>query len=76
MSTKYADHQNVLYEICNEPNGSANWQDVKTYASAVIPVIRRHAPNAVILVGSPTWSQDMPPAAEIWITTRLPSGRI
>lgn len=40
MSALYADYNNVIYEICNEPNGGTGWQDIKTYAEAVIPVIR------------------------------------
>ncbi len=63
MSKKYADHKNVLFEICNEPNGGTTWADVKEYAETVIPVIRKNAPNAIILVGTPTWSQDVDQAA-------------
>ena len=63
MSKKYADNPHVLYEICNEPNGGTSWADVKKYALEVIPVIRRNAPEAVVIVGSPTWSQDVDLAA-------------
>lgn len=59
MSETYADHTNVLYEICNEPNGYATWESVKSYAEEVIPVIRENDPDAVIIVGTPTWSQDI-----------------
>ncbi len=60
MSEKYADYPNVIYEICNEPNGYATWSgDVKPYAEEVIPVIRRNDPDSVIIVGTPTWSQDI-----------------
>lgn len=55
----YKDHDNIIYEICNEPNTSADWNAVKSYAEAVIPVIRSNDSDAVILVGSPTWSQDI-----------------
>ena len=58
MSEKYASCNNVLYEICNEPNGCA-WSDVKAYADEVIPVIRAHAPHALIICGTTTWSQDV-----------------
>lgn len=68
MSEKYADHNNVLYEICNEPNGSTTWNDVKSYAEQVIPVIRSNAPDAVILVGTPNWSQYVDQAAADPIT--------
>ncbi len=63
ITTEYADYTNIIYEICNEPNGHATWESVKSYANEVIPVIRAHDENAVILVGSPTWSQDIDKAA-------------
>lgn len=57
MSEKYADYGNVIYEICNEPNGGVSWKDVKKYAEEVIPVIRANDPYGIILVGTPQWSQ-------------------
>ena len=59
MSKKYGGQKNVIYEICNEPNSGCSWEDIKTYANEVIPVIRENAPEAVILVGTPTWSQEI-----------------
>lgn len=59
MSETYADYTNVLYEICNEPNGYATWDSVKSYAEEIIPIIRENDPDAVIIVGTPTWSQDI-----------------
>lgn len=62
---KYAGNPAVLYEICNEPNGDVTWKkDIKPYAEEVIPVIRKYAPDAVILVGTGTWSQDVDDAAD------------
>jgi len=63
VSAAYADHNNVLYEICNEPNGATTWADVKAYAEQIIPVIRANDPEAVVIVGTPTWSQDVDAAA-------------
>ena len=64
VSAKYAGMGNVIYEICNEPNGpEVDWPRVKGYAEAVIPAIRRNAPEALILCGTPTWSQDVDLAA-------------
>ncbi len=63
MSREFAANKNVLYEICNEPNGGTQWSDVKSYAEEVIPVIRANSPDALVLVGSPTWSQDVDKAA-------------
>ena len=64
MSKKYSENDNVLYEICNEPNGGTSWSDIKKYAEDVIPVIRENDPDAVIIVGTPTWSQDVDIAAD------------
>ncbi len=63
MSSTFRDNQNVLYEICNEPNGGTSWDEIKEYASQVIPVIRQNDPDAVIIVGTPTWSQEVDKAA-------------
>lgn len=63
MSKQYANNGNVIYEICNEPNSSASWGDITAYANEVIPVIRANSPNSVILVGTPTWSQEIDKAA-------------
>ncbi len=68
MSNKYKDYDNVIYEICNEPNGGTTWQDVKSYAEEIIPIIRNNAPDAVIIVGTPTWCQDVDVAAKDPIT--------
>lgn len=65
---KYKNVPNVIYEICNEPNGGTSWADIKKYALEVIPVIRKHAPEAIIIVGTPTWSQDVDVAAKDPIT--------
>lgn len=59
MTEKLKGEKHVLYEICNEPNSGCSWEDIKTYANEVIPVIRENAPKAVILVGTPTWSQEI-----------------
>lgn len=64
MSAKYSSYDNVLYEICNEPNGGTSWSDIKGYAEKVIPVIRANDKDAIIIVGTPTWSQDVDMAAE------------
>ncbi len=60
ISKTYGKYPNIIYEICNEPNGYASWSgDVKPYAEEVIPVIRANDPDSVIIVGTPTWSQDI-----------------
>ncbi len=57
MAAAYKDYPNVLYDICNEPNGSSvTWADIKNYADQVIPVIRAIAADAVIVVGTHGWA--------------------
>ena len=63
MSGTYAGQNNVIYEICNEPNGGTTWQDVKSYAMEIIPTIQANDPDAVILVGTPNWCQTIEDAA-------------
>ena len=62
-ATMYKDHDNVLYEICNEPTGtnwySGNGKDLYTYCSEVIKTIRDIDPDAIIICGTNTWSQDV-----------------
>lgn len=65
---RYASYGNVIYEICNEPNGGVSWPVIKAYAERVIPVIKAQDADAVIIVGTPTWSQDVDQAAADPIT--------
>ena len=59
MAQAYAGQDNVLYEICNEPNGGTTWASVRAYAQRIIPVIREYDGDAVILVGTPNWCQQL-----------------
>lgn len=68
MSNEFKGNDNVIYEICNEPNGGTTWEAVKSYAEQVIPVIRQNDEDAVILVGTPNWSQYVDEAAADPIT--------
>ena len=63
ISATFKNNTNVLYEICNEPNGGTSWDDIKKYANEIIPVIRRNNPDAIVIVGTPTWSQEVDKAA-------------
>jgi len=66
MAELYKNTPNVLYEICNEPNGdNVTWQGVvKPYAEEVISAIRQIDDDGVILVGTPNWSQRVDIAAD------------
>jgi len=62
LSWQLKDYGNVLYEICSTPN-SVSWESVSAYAVDVIDAIRTNAPDSIIIVGTPNWSQDLEAAA-------------
>lgn len=65
FAKKFGKQKNVLYEICNEPNGNVTWQkDIKPYAKKMIKRIRKYDKNNIIIVGTPTWSQDVDVVAQ------------
>lgn len=65
VASRYGNTPNIIYEIANEPNGGGvNWNNaIRPYAENVIPVIRQHAPDSLVIVGTATWSQDVDDAA-------------
>lgn len=71
MATRYGKYPNVIYEIFNEPD-KETWAEVKAYSEEVIKAIRKEDPDNIILVGSPSWDQDIHlPAADPIIGTNL-----
>jgi hypothetical protein len=59
MATTYGGYDNVIYEIYNEPL-QVSWSNtIKPYATAVTAAIRAIDPDNLIVVGTPTWSQDV-----------------
>jgi len=65
ITKKYGSYPNVIYEICNEPNGEeVTWSgSIKPYAEVIIPIIRENAPKNIIVVGTPNYSQHVDDAA-------------
>jgi len=67
---KLKDYDNVIYEICNEPNMNletkeeVTWDQIKNYAREVIPVIKEIDDTKVIIVGTTIWSQGVDKAAD------------
>lgn len=67
---KLKDYDNVIYEICNEPNmnletkEAVTWDQIKHYARQVIPVIKEIDDTKVIIVGTTIWSQGVDEAAD------------
>lgn len=65
FSRKYGKQKNILYEICNEPNGDVTWaKDIKPYARRIIKKIRKYDKKNIIIAGSSTWSQDVDQTAK------------
>lgn len=59
ITSLYGDKPNVIYEIYNEPL-QISWTNViKPYSEAVINEIRAIDADNIIIVGTPTWSQDV-----------------
>ena len=64
LSSHYGNHEGIIYEICNEPNGeNTSWEDVCIYADEIIPLIRKNAPDSIIIVGTPDFCTDIEEAA-------------
>lgn len=59
MAIKYGDTPNVIFEICNEPNGDVTWKEIKEYSNDVINEIRKEAPKSLIIVGTPDFSKEI-----------------
>jgi endoglucanase len=55
IAKDYGKYDNVVFEIFNEPINQT-WEQVKSYAEQVLPVIREHSDN-LVLVGTPMYSQ-------------------
>lgn len=80
MVDKWGSYPNVIYETVNSPN-SVSWSDgsgndLKTFNQNVVNLIRArevtdgYQPN-MILVGTPTWSQDVDVATNDPLTGNL-----
>lgn len=63
MAEAYGKSPNVIFEIYNEPL-SIPWGTVKGYAEQIIRTIRGAGSQNLIIVGTPTWSQDVDVAAQ------------
>ena len=60
MASRYKNYNNVIYELCNEPNGGVSWaSNIKPYCQAVVNAIRAIDKNKLIICGTGTWSQDI-----------------
>jgi endoglucanase len=63
MARKYGSYPNVLFELYNEPTQQSWPGIIKPFHESVIPVIRQHTKNIIIL-GTRLWSQEVGEASE------------
>ena len=60
MANRYKGYNNVIFELCNEPNGGVTWAgQIRNYCQAVTNAIRKAGANNLIICGTGTWSQDI-----------------
>jgi endoglucanase len=65
IASDYKGIPNIIYEIYNEPLNTAPWTSVvKPYADSVVKHIRAIDSDNLIIVGTPTWSQDVDIASQ------------
>lgn len=67
VAKKYGNLPNVIYEVWNEPQ-EVEWSECKQYGEEIIPVIRKYAPNSIVIIPTPRWDQDVDKAADNPIT--------
>lgn len=61
----YGEFPNIIYEIYNEPLADTDWSEtIKPYAEEVIRAIRAIDTKNLVVVGTPSWSQDVDVAAQ------------
>lgn len=64
IAEAYGDKPNLIYEPFNEPLNRVSWSEtIKPYHEKVIAAIRKHDKDNLIVLGNPTWSQDVDVAA-------------
>ncbi len=69
MAQRFANDDHVFFELFNEPinnnmgDDTKNWLSVRNDMQTWINIIRTYAPDNIILVGGPNWSQTIGPAA-------------
>jgi endoglucanase len=63
LAQRFGAVPNVIYEPYNEPN-RVTWAQIKPYHEAVVAAIRAADPDNLIVLGTPTFSQDVDIAAQ------------
>lgn len=64
----YKDAPHVLFELFNEPVKPDDWDTWQKYSQPWVDMIRKLAPDNLLLVGGPRWCQNMSGAAKNPVT--------
>lgn len=72
ISAIYGDKENILYEICSNPNGElfddtsspVDWARIKKYAKAAVAAIRENDPDNIIICGTRDFCREIGETAE------------
>jgi hypothetical protein len=63
IAPRFANDSHVLFELFNEPINDGDWESVRTDMQAWYDTVRQSAPQNLVLVGTPNWSQIVGPTA-------------
>ena len=70
LAPAFKDYTNVIYEAFNEPidiaaasSSAARWEAYRPHVQSWVDTIRAAAPTNLIVVGAPSWDQNVGPAA-------------
>lgn len=58
IASKYGQYPNIIYEVCNEPNGeNVTWKEkILPHAQKCVDAIRKYDQKNIIIAGTPYWS--------------------
>lgn len=63
IAPRFAGDSHVMFELYNEPINGGSWPSVKPDMQSFYDTVRSGAPQNLVLVGTPNWSQVVGPAA-------------
>lgn len=63
IAPRFANDSHVLFELFNEPINDGDWPSVRTDMQSWYDTVRAAAPQNIVLVGTPNWSQIVGPTA-------------
>lgn len=65
VAPRYNDIPNVMFELFNEPVAPASWETWRNQmAQPLTDLVRKYAPNNIILIGAPLWTSNLSQAVE------------